>query len=175
MKNVISQGFLLVFTWKGWLDNLSLRHIQKCNGMKKEVMMLALMCLMAVSGKAQIYGYDQALRLPTVDLYDDAMMEMELRAARETAARRQQAFEYYSDQAYDAYCNNKWVDVINNVNSALNTGYYNGKLYFFRAFAYESLGYYKNAKKDYKVAKKNGVFEANAALVRIKQKMKAKR
>ena len=73
------------------------------------------------------------------------------------------------------YCNDKWVDVINNVNSALKTGYYNGKLYFFRAFAYESLGYYKNAKKDYKVAKKNGVFEANAALVRIKQKMKAKR
>lgn len=143
--------------------------------MKKKVMMLALMCLMAMSGKAQIYGYDQALRLPTVDLYDDAMMEMELRAARETAGRRQQAFEYYGDQAYDAYCNDKWVDVINNVNNALKTGYYNGKLYFFRAFAYESLGYYKNAKKDYKVAKKHGVFEANAALERIKQKMKAKR
>ena len=87
--------------------------------MNKNVMMLALMCLMAVSAKAQIYGYDQALRLPTVDLYDDAMMEMELRAARETAGRRQQAFEYYGDQAYDAYCNKKWVDVINNVNSAL--------------------------------------------------------
>lgn len=143
--------------------------------MKKKVMMLALMCLMAMSGKAQIYGYDQALRLPTVDLYDDAMMEMAMRAARETAPRRQQAFEHFGDQAYDAYCNNKWVDVINNVNSALKTGYYNGKLYFFRGFAYESLGYYKNAKKDYKVAKKHGVFEANAALERIKQKMKAKR
>ena len=47
--------------------------------------------------------------------------------------------------------------------------------HFFRGFAYESLGYYKNAKKDYKVAKKHGVFEANAALERIKQKMKAKR
>ena len=118
--------------------------------------------------------YDQAIRLPTVDLYDDALMEMQLRAARETAARRQQAFEHYGDQAYDAYLNKRWSDVINNVNSALSTGYYNGKLYFFRAFAYESLGYYKNAKKDYKVAKKHGVFEANAALERIKQKMKAK-
>ena len=65
--------------------------------------------------------------------------------------------------------------MINNVNSALNTGYYNGKLYFFRGYAYESLGYCKNAKKDYKLAKKNGVFEANAALDRVKQKMKAKR
>lgn len=143
--------------------------------MKKKLMMVALMCLTVLSGKAQFYGYEQAIQLPTMDLYDNATMEMALRAARETAPRRQQAFEFYGDQAYDAYCNNRWVDVINNVNSALNTGYYNGKLYFFRGYAYESLGYYKNAKKDYKLARKNGVFEANAALDRIKQKMKAKR
>ena len=72
--------------------------------------------------------YDQAIRLPTVDLYDDALMEMQLRAARETAARRQQVFEHYGDQAYDAYLNKRWSDVINNVNSALSTGYYNGKI-----------------------------------------------
>lgn len=140
----------------------------------KKMMILALMCLMTISGKAQVFSYDQAGILPSVDLYDDEMMEMALRAARETAPRRQRAFEYYGDQAYEAYCNKKWVDVINNVNRALNTGFYNGKLYYFRAFAYESLGYYKNAKKDYKVAKKNGISEANAALERIKQKMKAK-
>jgi len=133
------------------------------------------MCTVVLGCKAQIYGYDQAIRLPTVDLYDDALMEMQLRAARETAARRQQAFEHYGDQAYDAYLNKRWSDVINNVNSALSTGYYNGKLYFFRGFAYESLGYYSNAKKDYKAAKKNGVHEATAALERIKQIRKAKK
>ena len=143
--------------------------------MKKMIVTVALVCTMVLGSKAQVYGYDQAVRLPTTDLYDNTLMEMALRAARETAPRRQQAFEHFGDLAYDAYCNKKWVDVINNVNSALKTGYYNGKLYFFRAFAYESLGYYKNAKKDYKVAKKHGVFEANAALERIKQKMKAKR
>lgn len=105
------------------------------------------MCLTVMSGKAQFYGYEQAIQLPTMDLYDNATMEMALRAARETAPRRQQAFEFYGDQAYDAYCNNRWVDVINNVNSALNTGYYNGKLYFFRGYAYESLGYYKMRRK----------------------------
>ena len=135
--------------------------------MKKMIMTVALMCTIVLSSRAQVYGYDQALKLPTVDLYDDALMEMELRAARETAARRQKAFEHFGDLAYDAYLNKRWVDVINNVNSALNTGYYNGKLYYFRGFAYESLGYYKNAKKDYKVAKKKGVFEANAALVAV--------
>jgi tetratricopeptide (TPR) repeat protein len=143
--------------------------------MKKLVMTVALMCTIAFGCKAQVYGYDQAVRLPTVDLYDDAMMEIQLRAARETAARRRQAFEHFGDQAYDAYLNNRWVDVINNVNSALSTGYYNGKLYYFRGLAYESLGYYQNAKKDYKVAKKNGVYEANAALERIKQIRKAKK
>lgn len=142
--------------------------------MKKVITTVALMCTMALNCKAQVYGYDEALRLPTVDLYDDALMGMELRAARETAARRKQAFEHYGDQAYDAYLNKRWVDVINNVNNALTTGFYNGKLYFFRGFAYESLGYYSNAKKDYKLAKKNGVFEANAALERIKHKRKAK-
>lgn len=143
--------------------------------MKKVMMTIVLMYTMVWGCKAQVYGYDQAVRLPTVDLYDDALMEMELRAARETAARRQQAFEYYGDQAYDAYLNKKWGDVINNVNNALKTGYYNGKLYYFRGFAYEALGYYSNAKKDYKVAKKNGIYEANAALERIKLIRKAKK
>ena len=143
--------------------------------MKKKVLTLALMCLTVLSGKAQFYGYEQAIQLPTMDLYDNATMEMALRAARETAPRRQQAFEFYGDQAYDAYLNKRWGDVINNVNNALKTGYYNGKLYYFRGFAYESLGYYSNAKKDYKVAKKNGVYEANAALERIKLIRKAKK
>ena len=137
-------------------------------------MIMALICLAAMEARAQVYGYDRALPLPTVDLYDDAVMDMALRAARETAPRRQQAFEHYGNQAYDAYCNNRWVDVINNVNCAFNTGYYNGKLYYFRGYAYESLGYYKYAKKDYKVARKNRVFEANAALERVTQKMKRK-
>ena len=106
-----------------------LRHLLiNCSRMKKEIMTVALMCTVVLGCKAQIYGYDQAIRLPTVDWYDDALMEMQLRAARETAARRQQVFEHYGDQAYDAYLNKRWSDVINNVNSALSTGYYNGKI-----------------------------------------------
>ena len=109
------------------------------------------------------------------NLYDDSPMEKVLRASRETAPRRHQAYEFYSEQAYEAYRNDRWTDVIDNVNSALKTGFYNGSLYFFRGFAYESLGHFKYAKKDYKMAIKNGVYEANTALVRVKQKMKAKR
>ena len=143
--------------------------------MKKKVMMMALMCLVALSGKAQTFGNDQIVVSPLGDLYDDATMEMALRAARETAPRRHQAYEFYRDQAYEAYHDDRWIDVIKSVNRALNTGFYNDSLYFFRGFAYESLGYFKYAKNDYKMAKKNGVYGANTALERVKQKMKAKR
>jgi tetratricopeptide (TPR) repeat protein len=143
--------------------------------MKQKVVMMALMCLVAVGGKAQTFGNDQVVVSPLGNLYDDATMEMALRAARETAPRRRQAYEFYRDQAYEAYRMDRWNDVINNVNNALNTGFHNGSLYFFRGFAYESLGHFKYAKKDYKMARKNGVYDANAALERVKQKMKAKR
>lgn len=136
--------------------------------------MMALMCLVTLSGKAQTFGNDQVVVSPLGNLYDDATMEMAMRAARETAPRRHQAYEFYSKQAYEAYRNDRWNDVINNVNRALNTGFYNDSLYFFRGVAYESLGYFKYAKNDYKMAGNNGVYEANTALERLKQKMKAK-
>ena len=75
----------------------------------------------------------------------------------------------------EAYHDDRWIDVIKNVNRALNTGFYNDSLYFFRGVAYESLGYFKYAKNDYKMAGNNGVYEANTAMERLKQKMKAKR
>lgn len=75
---------------------------------------------------------------------------------------------------YEAYHDDRWIDVIKSVNRALNTGFYNDSLYFFRGVAYESLGYFKYAKNDYKMAGNNGVYEANTALERLKQKMKAK-
>ena len=109
------------------------------------------------------------------NLYDDSPMEKVLRASPETAPRRHKAYESFCEQAYEAYHDDRWIDVIKNVNRALNTGFYNDSLYFFRGFAYESLGYFKYAKNDYKMAKKNGVYEANTALERVIQKMKAKR
>ena len=125
--------------------------------MRKVVMMMALICI--------VVG----------NLYDDSPMEKVLRASRETAPRRHQAFESFCEQAYKAYHNDRWIDVIKSVNRALNTGFYNDSLYFFRGVAYESLGYFKYAKNDYKMAGNNGVYEANTALERVKQKMKAKR
>lgn len=124
--------------------------------MRKVVMMMALICI--------VVG----------NLYDDSPMEKVLRASQETAPRRHKAYESFCEQAYGAYHDDRWIDVIKNVNRALNTGFYNDSLYFFRGVAYESLGYFKYAKNDYKMAGNNGVYEANTALERLKQKMKRK-
>lgn len=142
--------------------------------MKKKVIMLALMCLVVVSGKAQIYGYDQALRLPTADLYDDAMTNMYLRALAETAAIRKENYFRYSDMAIDAYKNKQWNNVIYYVNEALNTKYYCGGLYYMRGYAYEQLGKLRAAKKDYKTAIKNDSQEAAQALASLKARKKRK-
>lgn len=142
--------------------------------MKKKVMMLALMCLVVVSGKAQIYGYDQTLRLPSADLYDTGAMNMYLRALAETAAIRKENYLRYSDMAVEAYRNQNWNNVIYYVNEALNTKYYCGGLYYMRGYAYEQLGKLRAAKKDYKTAIKNDSQEAAQALASLKARKKRK-
>ena len=61
--------------------------------MKKKILTITIMCTMAMSSKAQIYGYDTAVQMPTMDLYDTGMMNMYARALAETAARRKAVFE----------------------------------------------------------------------------------
>ena len=74
--------------------------------------------------------------------------------------------------ALDAFKKHDWYSVINNINNALSTGYYSGTIYYLRGYAYESLGNYKSAKKDYKTGKKYKSLEAKEALDKLKIKMK---
>ena len=73
--------------------------------MRKVVMLMALICI--------VVG----------NLYDDSTMEKVLRASQETAPRRHQAYESFCEQAYGAYHDDRWIDVIKNVNCTLNTIY----------------------------------------------------
>ena len=136
--------------------------------MKKKVMTVAMMCLMAMSSKAQIYGYDTAVQMPTIDLYDTGMMNMYARALAETAARRQAAFERYYDMAIEACGRKEWSDVVYYVNNALETKYYTGGIYYIRGYAYEQMGNLRAAKKDYKKGKKYNSPEAARALEALK-------
>ena len=52
---------------------------------------------------------------------------------------------------------------------ALETGWYNSQLYYDRGVVYERLNNFKQAKKEYKKAKKNGYADAERALEACKQ------
>lgn len=142
--------------------------------MKKSFLIGAMMCWMALNAQAQ-YQYDRALPLPTVDLYDTGVMNMYLSALAQTHSRRQQQYEELTDQAIEAFNKGQWNYTISYVNQALRTGFYCGTLYYIRGFAYESLGDFKSAKKDYKTGKKYDSVEAAQALEQLNVKMKQRR
>jgi len=133
--------------------------------MKKKMKILAVVCSMALSGQAQVL-------FPQADLYDTGAMMMYINAARETARARMENYERCTDLAIEAYNNQQWSNAINYVNSALETGYQCGMLYYIRGFSYEGLGYLKNAKDDYKQAKKMNYADAVAALARVELRIK---
>ncbi len=139
--------------------------------MKKKVFVIALMCLVMAKGNAQTYGYDDYVRLPTMDLYDSGVMNMSLNAHREMAARRQQYMEFCANQAIEAKREGRWNDVIKYSNDALEIGGYD-VFYLFRGDAYEKLGYYKYALADYKRAKRAGISDAANLYNALKAKMK---
>lgn len=145
--------------------------------MKKKMITMVLLCMMTVSAKAQVYAYDSYMPMPVRDLYDPQVMSMALAHAEMAArveAKRQEMFEIYANKAIEAYNNDQWRDAVYYANGAFETTYYNADLYFVRGNAYEHLGDFRQAKKDYKKAKKYGNSDAAYALEALKARMKRK-
>jgi tetratricopeptide (TPR) repeat protein len=146
--------------------------------MKKRMLTITVMVLMVVmTGNAQVGAYDRAIPLPTRDLYDTQTMNMALAHAQMAArveAQRKELFSIYANRAVEAYNNRQWGVAINCVNNALETTYYSAEVYYIRGYAYEQLGYYRDAKRDYKKAKRYGSEYAASALESLKIKMKKK-
>lgn len=142
--------------------------------MKKGIVLFMMMCAVGLKGQAQIYGYDQAIKLPTAELYDMNVMNAYANALRETAGTRMQAYRMYCDYAITALSEKQWNNAIYYVDKALDTGYYSGDLYWIRGFANEQMGNLKQAKKDYKEGTKLGSERAEQALEQLKEKMKRK-
>ena len=139
--------------------------------MRKKLLTTVMTCLVAMSAQAQTYGYDDYVRLPTMDLYDPGVMNMAVRAQAEMAARRQQYMDFCANQAIEAKRERRWNDVIRYSNDALESGG-DDIFYLFRGDAYEQLGYYKYALADYKRAKRAGISEAANLYDALKAKMK---
>lgn len=133
---------------------------------------MAIFGLIVISTNAQIYRDDEYVPLPTADLYDSGMMSMYMSSLAQTAVQRKHEFEQYMNWAYQAYCNAQWADVVTCINYALSTNYWNSDAYYYRGRAYENMGYYSSAKKDYKRAKRKGNRYAAGALESLKDRMK---
>lgn len=146
--------------------------------MKKRTLTITVMALMVfLTANAQVGAYDRAIPLPTRDLYDTQTMSMALAHAQmavRVEAQRRELFNIYANRAVEAYNNRQWGVAINCVNNALETTYYSAEVYYIRGYAYEQLGYYRDAKRDYKKAKKYGYADAASALELLKIKMKKK-
>ncbi len=146
--------------------------------MKKVIMLIMMGCMVILNIDAQVYGGDSWVQLPTRDLYDSQTMSMALQHAEMAArirARKEALWEQYSDLAYEAYNNRQWHSVLNYVYQALETGFYNSDMYYIRGYAYEQLGEFRLAKKNYRKAKKYGNYRAELALDELKEKMKKKK
>lgn len=146
--------------------------------MKKKLLATAMMCFVMMSAQAQIYGYDDYVRMPTMDLYDTGVMNMAIRAQaeaaarqQEMAARRQEMFRFYASRALEAKKAQRWYDVIENATQAISIEPI-GLVFVTRGEAYEALGYYKEALNDYKTGKKDNCPEAATAYNALKAKMK---
>lgn len=146
--------------------------------MKKKLLATAMMCFVMMSAQAQIYGYDDYVRMPTMDLYDPGIMNMAIRAQaeaaarqQEMAARRQEMFRFYASRALEAHKAQRWYDVIENATQAISIEPI-GLIFVTRGEAYEALGYYKEALNDYNTGKKDNCPEAATAYNALKAKMK---
>lgn len=99
--------------------------------------------------------------------YEELMMQAQAQAAYN--ARMEQLFDKYQEEAYRCYNKQDWYGFLTYSNYALETGWYNSKLYYDRGVVYEHLNNFKQAKKEYKKAKKKGYAYAERALEACKQ------
>lgn len=98
--------------------------------------------------------------------YEELMLYAEAQAAR--SAYNEQKFKEYKEIAYDALNHGNKHGFITYSNYALQTGWYNAKLYYDRGEVFLSLGDYKQAKKEYKKVKRKGYYLAEEALQKFK-------
>ena len=128
--------------------------------------LLTLMATICVA-----FSYAQNTNYVIESTFQPLSMEEMMMAARANAYRQQimkERFEEYQDKAYNCYNKGDFNGFIYYSDYALNTGWYNSKLYYDRGAAFEKLHEYRKAKKEYKRALKKGYYPAQSALKQCK-------
>ena len=105
--------------------------------------------------------------------YEELVLETQAKAAQR--AYNEQEFLKYQEIAYSYWQKGDYKAFIYYSNFALNTGWYNNKMFYDRGRAFEILHNYKSAKKEYKKAKKKGYYPAVKALEQCRNKEKYNR
>ena len=121
-------------------------------------------------------SYAQNINYTIESTFQPLSMEEMMMAARANAYRQEvmkQRFEEYQDKAYNCYNKGDFNGFIFYSDYALNTGWYNSKLYYDRGAAYEKLHEYSKAKKEFKRAIKKGYYPAQSAYEQCKVHQKA--
>lgn len=139
-------------------------------------LILTLFCASALTldVSAQIYSYDSAMKMPTRDLYSGWQSFGDIASAARQAAeadnRLRQYYDYYAAKAYDSYRKGDYFNCLQSSSEALETGYYSADLYYIRGASYEHFGDYRQAKKCYRKARKEGSISARSALRALKKR-----
>lgn len=139
--------------------------------MKKSFIVFCF-CFVAIGLQAQnIHYVDVTVREANTPNYKVESSFEPLPSDLMMAAARSRAnsFNEYSKKAYEALNKGDKYGFITYTNYALSTGFYSAKMYYDRGNVFIDLRDYKQAKKEYKKAKKRGYYQANQALEVLKE------
>ena len=107
--------------------------------MKRNVL-LSLIILASYGAKAQFYGYETPVEMPSMGVYDTSMMTMYLQGLRERAALNERMWEILRpvyEQAYGLYNSGKYSDCDELVSKVFRTyTFYNGQEYLYARLVY---------------------------------------
>lgn len=140
--------------------------------MKVGLFVLFFMCPVLVLAQNM---YDRPAEAPIINTYVPMSREyMILKAAAMALEKKQKEenFERYTNIAYNYLKKNQIVYFVSYAQAALETGYYNSKLYYNLGVAYCLLDKKRKGKKFLRKALKKNFSEAYRALYAIKRKEK---
>jgi len=141
----------------------------------KKLFIVIILVFTANTGYSQITPYYKSSWATYTPLTaQEIMLAAQLREQRNIENQRinrenQRRFTYYQNLAYESLNKDNYYDFLDYSNYALQTGWYNSKLYYDRGRVFEEIGYYKEAKMEYKKAMKRGYSRAKSALKNLRK------
>lgn len=140
--------------------------------------LLLFMAIFPVEMKAQIYGQDEAVQYPIMNypsIGEISEMAYYAKMRAQLEYLREENFRKYSQLAYASFKKGDYSGCLYYSEKALETTYFTADLYYIRGVSYEKLQLYKEAKKEYRRAKRKGSAYAISALKELKEKNKKRK